>query len=70
MAKELWNASLRSSREKVFGSPAADVHVMVTDPAEVGFWGIWRVSPATRGVTSASRAILLNIFFGFVDVGL
>lgn len=67
MAKELWNASLTSSNVKVLGSPEADVHIMVTVPPEVGFWGIWRVSPATRGVTRARRAILLNIFFGLGD---
>jgi hypothetical protein len=40
---------------KTHGSPEADVHIMVTVPPEVGFWGIWRVSPATRGVTRARR---------------
>jgi hypothetical protein len=28
----------------------------------VGFWGMVRVSPATKGATKARRATLLNIF--------
>jgi hypothetical protein len=62
MAKALLKEVLMSSRLNVLGSPGADVHVMVIVPPEVGFLGILRVSPATRGATNARRAILLNIF--------
>jgi len=62
MAKALLNATLISSMENVLGSPATVVHSIVIEPPEVGFWGMVRVSPATKGATKARRATLLNIF--------
>lgn len=66
MAKALLKATLMSSRENVAGSLAADVHLIVTVPPEVGFSGTWRVRAETRGATRTRRVSLENILQGKV----
>lgn len=60
IAKELWKISLDSSKEKT-GSEADAVQLMVTVSPEIGFVGIFRVRPATKGATRARRLSLQNI---------
>jgi len=61
MAKALLNATLVSSKEKVSGSFAATVHLIVMVPPEVGFEGTSRVRADTKGATRARRLSLQNI---------
>jgi hypothetical protein len=50
-----------SSMEKVDGSPAALVQLIVTVPPDVGLVGASIVRAETKGATSAKRLSLENI---------
>lgn len=64
IAKALLNDVLISSMEKVSGSPAAVVQVIVTSPPEVGFFGTETVRAETNGATRARRLSFANMFCG------
>jgi len=68
MAKELWNTSLLSSREKTPGSPAEVVHEIVAGPPEDRFFGVLMVRAETKGTTSVKAASTENILKD-LDVG-
>jgi hypothetical protein len=61
MAYALLNAVFISSREKVLGSPASFVQVIVAEPPEERFSGVLRVRAEMRGTTSVKTTNLNNI---------
>jgi hypothetical protein len=66
----LWKTSLKRKREKVSGSFSPAVHLIVTDPPEVGFSGTRRLRAETRGAKKAAKRLsLLNILLNYSNFG-
>jgi len=61
IANELWNTTFRSSMEKVLGSPAADVQLIVAEPPDERFSGVLSVRAEMRGTIRVKAASLKNI---------
>jgi len=56
IANVLWNNMLTNSTEKVSGSPAAVVQVIVAEPPEVRPLGVFTVRAHAKGTATARTA--------------